>query len=196
MSWKQDQEFEADWWSDCGNTFQEEQKQQVYLRKMGLVPEWDYGHFPVYDMKGISVCDIGGGPVSPLLKGKNVKGTVVDPCNYPNWVFNRYTECGIEFIKKPAEDFVTDKTYDEVWIMNCLQHTIDPEKIIKNALNCCKVLRIFEWIDMPPTEGHPQELKEDKLNKWLGGVGKVEEINESGCRGRCYYGVFKGKYYE
>ena len=196
MSWKQDQKFEKDWWSNCANTFGEELKQTVYAKKMGLVAEWDYGHYPVYDMKGISVVDVGGGPVSMLLKCKNVKGVVVDPCDYPKWVNERYITSGIKFIQCPAEEFETNKIYDEAWIMNCLQHTMDPEKIIKNMRSYSKVIRIFEWIDEPISEGHPQLLTEEKLNKWLCGQGKVEMLNESGCHGKAYYSVVPGNHYE
>lgn len=196
MSWKQDQEFEKNWWSNCANTFGEEQKQQVYLRKMGLVSEWDYGHFPVYDMKGISVIDVGGGPVSPLLKCKNVEGVVVDPCDYPKWVNERYIASGIKFIQCPAEDFETNRVYDEAWIMNCLQHTMDPEKIVKNMRSFSKVIRVFEWINEPISEGHPQLLTEEKLNNWFGGQGKVEQLNESGCHGTSWSGIFMGNHYE
>jgi hypothetical protein len=58
-----------------------------------------------------------------------------------------------------------------------------------------KIIRIFEWIDEPISIGHPQLLTEEKLNKWLGGVGKVERLDESGCHGMAYYGVFLGDHY-
>jgi len=36
------------------------------------------------------------------------------------------------------------------------------------------------------------ELKQDLLEEWLGNLkGTVEELNENGCTGRCFYGVFK-----
>jgi hypothetical protein len=31
------------------------------------------------------------------------------------------------------------------------------------------------------------------LNAWLGGIGKVEDINENTARGLCYYGIFVGR---
>lgn len=198
MSWKQDQNWELDWHSFCNfNTYWEETKQIVYAKKMGLSPEMNNGKYPVIDIQNKSVIDIGGGESSLLLKTIN-KGdcVVVDPCLYPNWALKRYEECGIKFIQQPAEEFTTDKVYDMCLIYNVLQHTMDPERIIKNALSCCKVLRIFEWIDEPISIGHPQLLTEEKLNKWLCGQGKVEMLNESGCHGRAYYSVVPGNHYE
>ena len=91
---------------------------------------------------------------------------------------------------KTGED-VTDLHYDEVWIYNCMQHAIDPGAIISNAKRAAPVLRIFEWIDIPAHEGHPHELTEESLNSWIGKKGSVIQLNQSGCYGKAYYGVFE-----
>jgi len=184
QSWQQAQEFEFNWWGDCLDTIGEEIKQKTYHKKLGLID---------YDLKGKSVIDVGGGPVSLLLKFKN-RGfcTVVDPLNVPSWVKIRYEENHIQFKNKKAEDYKDTYIYDEAWIYNCLQHTENPQKIIKNVLSNARVIRMFEWINTPISDGHIHTLKEDLLNKWLGGEGKVETINENGCIGTCFYGVFKG----
>ena len=193
QNWKQAQEFESNWWGDCLDTVGEEIKQRTYNRLMGLT---SYG----YDLKGKSVIDVGGGPVSLLLKYKN-RGicAVVDPLKVPNWVVERYMENGITFHNIPAEEldnFALDIDFDMCLIYNVLQHTKDPKKIIQNALSLCKELHIFEWIETGVSDGHIHTLKEVELNKWLGGEGRVEEINENGCIGTCYYGVFRGKHYD
>jgi hypothetical protein len=194
MTWKDDQEFERNWWGDVSNTFTEETKQLTYAYKMGLTCYSNNGKWPCYDLAGKSVLDIGGGPVSMLLKCEN-KGAlcrVVDPCAYPLWVRDRYTSAGIGYQQVPAEELVHSLHWDEAWIYNVLQHTEDPETIIKNALEKAPIVRLFEWIDIPAHEGHPQELKEEDLNKWLEGEGTTEWLNENNCYGRAYYGVFKG----
>ena len=200
---KEHDSFEREWWGNCTNTFSEEVKQLSYAHRMGLenigVNE---GYWPLYDLKFKNVVDIGGGPVSMLLKCVNVGAlsAVADPCDYPAWVEARYESAGIDLIKESGEkykyipssaiEFCGDGYIDEVWIYNVLQHVDDPELIINNAKSYCKTIRIFEWIDIAPYLGHPQELKETKLNEWLGGVGTVEEMNENGHVGRAYYGVF------
>jgi hypothetical protein len=162
---------------------------------MGLAASMVNGKYPVYDLKGKSIIDIGGGPYSLLLKCINFKGTVVDPCNYPEWTIDRYKAVGIDFIKAKGEDDLKLKA-DEVWIYNCLQHTIDPQKILANTREYGKLVRIFEWIDHGVSVGHSHDLKEDKLNEWLGGIGQTEQLNESGCHGKSYFGIFKGNSYE
>lgn len=191
MSWENDQEFERAWWGDCNNTFTEEIKQLSYAYKMGLTAYANYGKWPCYDLQNKSVLDVGGGPVSMLLKCENRGRTaVVDPCNYPYWVRARYNESGIDYLRIPAELYQSPYKWDEVWIYNVLQHVQDPELIISNAKELASTIRIFEWIDLAPHEGHPHELKEESLNKWLGGEGTVEWLDENNCYGRAYYGAF------
>lgn len=190
-SWNSDQQFEAAWWGTCVNTFGEETKQISYAHRMGIAMAPLDGHWPVYDLQGKSVLDMGGGPASMLLKAVNViNPTVVDPCPYPQWVGARYEVAGIQHINEPGEAFSTTYSYDECWIYNVLQHVQDPEQIVRVAKQCSKTIRLFEWIDLPPHVGHPHELKAAKLDAWLGGTGRVENMNENGCNGWAYYGAF------
>ena len=185
QNWKQANEWESNWWGDCLDTVGEEIKQRTYNRLMGL-------DILQYDLQKKSVLDIGGGPVSLLLKYTNRDYClVVDPLKVPEWVKLRYKESGIDFVNVPAERILyLPEKFDECWIYNCLQHVEDPQKIIKLAQDSCNTIRIFEWIDTPITAGHIHTLRRTALNKWLDGEGKVEEINENGCIGTCYYGVF------
>lgn len=190
MDWDKEQAFEAHWHGDCVNSYSEETKQLSYAWRMGLRTVEYGGHWPVYDLQGKSVLDIGGGPASILLKTINGKDLVmVDPCPYPQWVRSRYAAKKILWSRVKGEDIgSTSGRYDEVWIYNCLQHVDNPQAIIENARAVAPVLRIFEWIDIPAHEGHPHELKEDLLNEWIGAEGTVEYMTgENGCYGRAYY---------
>ena len=190
MDWDVDQQWESDWWGKCLNTYGEETKQLVYAQKMGLERFHD-GKSPYnFSVKG-RVLDIGGGPTSILLKCPEVFGTVVDPCSYPKWVHDRYELANIRYLKLAGEDIGYVDEFDEVWIYNCLQHTQDPEKIIKNSFRAAPIIRIFEWVDTKITMGHPHSFAKDVLDSWLGGNGKIETLNGEGtCRGKCYYGIF------
>lgn len=183
----QDLLFEKNYWNNCCNTFIEERKQFTYGKLMGLEQQWF--NFMV-DNK--SILDIGGGPTSMLLKTFGLtKGKVYDPIEYPAWTIARYKCKGIDVAVEYGEN-VNESGWDEVWIYNCLQHVTDPAKIIDNAKRAAKVLRIFEWIDIPPHEGHPHMLTKDFLDKCIGQEGNVCELNdnESCCWGRAYYGAF------
>lgn len=180
-----DYTFESQYWGDCCNTFDEDQKHYVYAKYMGL-KQVGYS----FDVANAKIIDIGGGPTSMLLKTINLaaRSLVVDPLQYPDWTYYRYSAKEIDSLVVRGED-IFDEGYDECWIYNCLQHTDDPELIIKNGLNAAKTLRIFEWVDVPAHEGHPVELTKEKLDAWIGKEGKTIRLGESGCYGNAYYNV-------
>jgi hypothetical protein len=182
--------WEQRWWGDCKNTSGEEEKQKVYAKYMGLKLN-EQNNFIVNGVNKIKVIDIGGGPVSMMLKTPQLlEGKVYDPSTYPDWTIERYKEHNITYAKLGGEQ-LNEEGYDEVWIYNCLQHTQDPELIIQNAKRAAKTLRIFEWLDTPQEIGHPQVLTQENLEKWIGQKGNVSYINENGATGKCFYGEFK-----
>ena len=191
--WKQDQEWEANWWGDCLNIYGEETKQRHYAECMGL-QELSNSQFSFYyDLGGASVLDIGGGPSSLLLKCVNRgRSLVLDPLKYPDWTYARYDHAGIEWAITKGED-IDETGFDEVWIYNVLQHVVDPVAIINNAKRAGNIIRVFEWLEIGVAPGHPWNLLEDQMNEWLGGYGKV---NADVPRGKEYYGIFVGDNYQ
>lgn len=193
------QDFEADWWGKCLNTFGEEAKQISYARRMGLHIIPMAIHPTYWAGSPTSILDLGGGPVSMLLKTVDrLESAVVDPCPYPNWVAARYKAAEIKYVKKTAESFRTRSHYDECWIYNVLQHVEDPQKVIEVAKRYSDTIRIFEWIGIEDQHGHPHVLETDKLNEWLGAEGTVETgVNMSwepwADPAEAYYGVFGSK---
>lgn len=125
---------------------------------------------------------------------------IVDPCSYPVWVSMRYHEAGIGLYEMPAEGFASDAPYDECWIYNVLQHVESPRDVLETAKRHARILRVFEWLDTPPSPGHPHMLLAPQLDIWINGVnldgddrggkGKTERVDLNGAVGHCYYGVF------
>lgn len=189
MSWSEAQAWEREWWGSCVNTTDEELKQVVYAGRMGL--KFFRGRGTPYniDMKGASVLDIGGGPVSLLLKCVNVRGKVIDTLEFPPWVLARYEAVGIDFGRVQGED-IAEVYWDECWVYNVLPHVADPEALIHRARCAARLIRIFDWIDTLPSPGHLSSVSEKQLNTWLKGEGRVELIDEQSCTGKAYYGVF------
>jgi len=195
QSWEEATKWEAEWHGNCVNSLGEEYKQIAYAKRMGL-KAFHNGKSPFnFDLNGASILDIGGGPYSLLLKCENFRtGMVLDPGEYPEWVWDRYKAAKIFSRRGKAEEYLsTVGNFDEVWIYNCLQHTEDPEKIVSEARKIAKIIRIFEWIETGVADGHLHNLTEAKLNEWLGGTGKIENMNENTARGLCYYGIFLGR---
>ena len=190
--WEEANKWETEWWEDFTNTLFEDEKQIVYAQKMGIPMPGSRTTPYTFDAKGASVLDIGGGPNSILLKTVNFsKAKVVDPLPMPQWVIDRYKAHGVEFEQVKAED-LDEKGYDECWMYNVLQHVEEPEKIVKNVRRAGKLLRVFDWLETPISDGHIQSLKAEDMEKWLGGIGKVETLNTRPTVGKCFYGIFIG----
>lgn len=185
------QEWEASWWGDCVNTLGEELKQLTYAKYMGLVGHQNDGKGPFYDLRGARVLDIGGGPVSMLLKAVNFTGVVVDPCPYPEWISARYEAAGITYFQVEGEYFGVPGRFDEVWIYNVLQHVIDPVAVIETARRYADVLRIFEWVGAETNDAHPHSPTASDLTEWIGKRGTLVRVDENGAVGTAYFGVFK-----
>jgi len=75
----------------------------------------------------------------------------------------------VELYSGKAEDFQPGRHFDEGWIYNCLQHVDDPNKVMATLLRSVDNVRIFEWIDTAPSEGHPHTLTPDHFERWLPG---------------------------
>jgi glycosyltransferase involved in cell wall biosynthesis len=194
--WESAQDSEATFWRAPSNMSYGQVKQQGYVDMLGL---GEYGRCARYDLKGKSILDIGGGPCSLLLRCHNYgKVTVLDPCEFETWVYERYKSAKINIVKTSAEDWIPDGFYDEVWCYNVLQHVRDPQKIIDMMKRTAKKIRVFEWIDTPIDTGHPWSFTTEQLDKMFGQKGTGRNINEQDflyqflhtTEARAYYGVF------
>ena len=193
-----DLEFEKQYWNTCVNTFHEDKKQYTYAYYMGIPRILDS-----FDVQYKTILDIGGGPSSMLLKCINLtKGKVVDPIDYPQWTKGRYAIHKVD-VEVIGGEYINEKGWDEVWTYNCLQHVEDPEKILSNALKAGKILRLFDWINVPPHPGHPHELTTEMFYNILRPVTNtkyssvVNLLDEpSACYGEAFYGVFESLIYE
>ncbi len=186
MNWQADNEWERNWWGTCANTFEEQLKQELYAGYMKLD---QFGSAKrSFDMRGKSVVDIGGGPVSLLLRCTNFsKAVVVDPCGYPEWVGQRYHHAGIEWIKDLAENVSFDTKFDEAWCYNCLEHVRDPEKVVAMMIASAHKVRICEYLITGKWDGHPHNLTKEWLDRMLQRQGLVDEASHPPI----YFGVFK-----
>lgn len=194
--WHKAQLEEALFWGDCSNTYTEETKQILYMRKMGFQCITTGRSAHAFDGAGRSFVDFGGGPTSVLLKFTNaLERVVVDPAPLPPWVKDRYETAGVRLIQLAAEDIADQpkvgwltEPSDVGLLYNCLQHTRDPEKVVRNLMAVAREVKIFEWIDIPPHPGHPHQIRAEDLERWTGRVGEVDEFfGLNDCFGRAWF---------
>ena len=177
--WQKVNDWESKWWDNCTNTFIEEVKQMQIAKYMGLTPDIVASHVQI-DVEGKNILDLGGGVTSMLLKAIN-RGSdciVVDPilAKCPKWVLDRYASADIFYTSQMAEAVdIKAKKFNEVWLYNVLQHVQDPIAVLKTAKRLGKSIRIFEWLDTPPHEGHPNTITKEMIDKVLGIDLKVSE---------------------
>jgi hypothetical protein len=154
--WIKSQGFEKNWWLTCKYRHPYEIIKGDFVARIMMV---DRG------VPNKTVIDIGAGPLSLLQRIPVKEGTALDPIYYDE-LEDLYKEKSIKRLVMKGEDLdsITER-YDEAWIYNCLQHVVDPVRILKNAMLVAPVVRIFEWINIPPYEGHLHMLTPDLLQR-------------------------------
>lgn len=186
------QEHELLFWNALDtNTLVEDNKQvRIYAPRL----KFDVDLWMKVDFEGKSVLDIGSGPTSMLLKGKNLgPATAVDPLmnRFPQWVRDRYLHAEIEPVENTGEEYIPERPHDIVLVYNVMQHIIDIEKFAENIKKMGKEVRIFEWVNVPADEKHPHVLTPKLLNELFGTKGIVEHVRELNCFTDAWYSVVK-----
>lgn len=178
--WTEAQTWERSWWGlDWAPHWDEElEKQETYFRLIGFPSDKDFGDK--------TILDVGCGPVSALQRSKHGPSRGVDPLAMSDETRGRYASANVELINIKAEGMPVDRTFDEVWMYNCLQHTDDPDAILSKIIAVGDAVRIFEWIDLGVCPGHPQNLTEDLFwrhfgsNEWQRVIWNVGTLRDFG----------------
>ena len=133
-TWEQANKSEINTWNAVLDDENKIYETDIFFSRHALVMG-----LPTYDDGRIHrVVDIGGGPLSGMLKYKGIAGTVIDPILFDDKWIKRYSDKGIEYLQVTAEEFIESFDsasiwkYDEIWIYNCLLHVLDVEGILNN----------------------------------------------------------------
>lgn len=189
------QEEELSFWQTPGAELGEQLKQLTYAKFLKLDFTHDGSSPYVIDKTGLNILDVGGGPVSLLLKTIAKEKVVVDPCNFDKWVLDRYTANTVRYQTLEAEDIKYTEKFDEIWMYNVLQHTTDPSKIFNNIYKALKkggTFRFLDWVDTATNVAHPISLTYEKVSSMLQYDQSLikTNINENSAVGTIVYGVF------
>jgi hypothetical protein len=114
------------------------------------------------DLKGKKVVEIGPADFPALNYCKNIgESFIIEPM--PSEHLKRFN---IPVVQTLAED--AEYQADEVWLLNVLQHVIDPAKIVEKAMAQANVVRFFEPVEYGVDECHPWNLTLEMFKKWFG----------------------------
>ena len=126
----------------------------------------------------------------PALEHCNVKhGYLIEPMPSPKLRELVDTRPEFEIIAKPVEEMTLPKS-DEIWLLNVMQHVIDPDLFIKKCKEATNLIRFFEPIDWPIEIYHPHtftfDYYKDHFPEAVLYTGKDKEFHTS----KCAYGVW------
>lgn len=143
--------------------------------------------------------------IKPGLENKKI--VEIGPADYPALAY--CSDIGESFVIEPmpsevlktfnipiVTDCAEDVFYqaDEVWLMNVLQHTIDPNKIIERAKKQAKVIRFFEPINYGVDECHLWNFTLEDFKNWFGDSVEYYPKNETAKNfhtWECAYGIYE-----
>lgn len=134
-----------------------------YAAMLDIPAKCDAGFFP--DLTPVIVAEFGSGPLGMILETPlaALGSYAIDPLTFLDEDEARYTKAGMQRVVAPGEAIPDGLTFDEAWICNCLQHTIDPDAVIRAALRATQAVRVFEWVDVPTDALHLHTLTEGQI---------------------------------
>ena len=147
-------------------------------------------YFKYLDIKDSDafIVEIGCADFPALQWVKFGKGIFIEPM--PSDILKIIAkELKCDIIEKPVEEIDIPKC-DEIWLLNVMQHVIDPDLFISKCKQSTKIIRFFEPIDWPIEIYHPHTFTFD----WYKGHfphaklydGKHPKFHEA----KCAYGIW------
>lgn len=148
------------------------------------------------NLHGLNVIEVGPADF-PALEGCSNWGRAIIIEPMPSEILlNTCKAYGFELFTEAFELAMTHiekiEGFTEVWLLNVMQHVIDPEVFVNTAKQFGDRIRFFEPIDQPITEYHPHTYGLKDFQRWFGSSvnlyagGSVEGFHEADCA----YGVW------
>jgi hypothetical protein len=142
------------------------------------------------DLQGKNIVEIGPADFPALAYCENLGPNclVIEPMPSENLKLS-----GLTILQDIAEEAVYEA--DEVWLMNVLQHVIDPHKIVDRAKQQSKVIRYFEPVNYGTDVCHPWNLTKEMFEGWFGEVNYYPKNTTAVWfhTWECVYGVWQKK---
>lgn len=172
---------------------QEERKQHVYDYETGYnLYKHSYRNYEKYiGLKPVDgvVIEIGCADFPALQHYPATTGIVIEPM--PSVILEDIARaCGITVIKIPVEE-MTLVASDEIWLMNVMQHIIDPELFVSKCKDSAEIIRYFEPVDYPTCLYHPHSYTLQDFKNWFGDAKRYTDKVPHFHQADCAYGVWK-----
>lgn len=144
------------------------------------------------DQQGKSIIEVGSGPYPALMRVDNIgHSLIVDPIFL---TFDKPLKNNIRIIVNAFEFEKGIEKHDELWMMNVLQHVIDPDRFIAKAKKVADVVRFFEPINHPTSTNHPHTFTLEYFQERFGQCTKLYQWDQKTPgfhTADCAYGIYK-----
>jgi hypothetical protein len=146
-----------------------------------------------FDQKGKTIIEIGPADVPAMFYCRGYeKGHIIEPM--PSEILQKLVQhLPIDLYETPAEHMTFPKV-DEIWLLNVLQHTMDPDLIIEKCKDAAKVVRFFEPINDHIDVCHLHSFSLEFFQKHFGECVKYYEDHKGRVvnfhEHECAYGVW------
>lgn len=156
---------------------------------------WSYRNYFKYlnirlDQQGKSIMEIGPADFPALMFCENYAGHIVEPM--PSQFLDQICKYHRLPIHTTPVEHAELPQVDEIWLLNVMQHVIDPDKFIDKCKDAAKCIRFFEPINQPTCEHHPHTFDESDFARWYGS--EVLMVYDEKLPGffddKCIYGVW------
>lgn len=180
--WQEAQIAEANWLANSQeNTETYRRSYACYFKYLGMS----------LDQEGKTIVEIGCSAYPALAYCENVTGIIIEPLE-SDVLKATVALRGFTRIQEPLEEVDPLPVADEVWVLNCLQHIIDPELFVSKCKQIAPVIRFFEPIDFGVSDCHPHTYSIDDFIRWFGRAERYKGGSDEGFHtADCAYGTWR-----
>ena len=142
-----------------------------------------------YNHKGKTITEIGCADYPALEHCEVKRGILIEPMpsTYLQSMVNNRPD--LEIIAEPVENITIPKS-EEIWLLNVMQHVIDPDLFIEKCKEATSLIRFFEPIDWPIEIYHPHTFDFDYYKKHFPQAVRYEGNDKNFHTSKCAYGVW------
>ncbi len=141
-----------------------------------------------YDHPGKTIVEIGCADFPALEHCQVKKGICIEPM--PSVMLREIAEMKwIDIIPFPVEEITIPKC-DEIWLLNVMQHIIDPDLFVEKCKEAADVIRFFEPINYPTCVYHPHTFTLDQFKDWFGNANYYNDKAPYFHQAECAYGTW------
>lgn len=142
-----------------------------------------------YDQTEKVIIEIGCADYPALEHCEVFKGILIEPMPSDILTAMVSRRPSLSIIDKPVEN-ITLPACNEIWLLNVMQHVIDPDLFIDKCKKAADVIRFFEPIDWPIEIYHPHTFDFEWYQNHFPEAKRYEGTEKNFHTAHCAYGVW------